>query len=113
MTFQPKRFFSAVRILGSRPGSVGVGVASCPGAAWVFNRRYPRARWSLALSVPASWGGWVPRSALYGVRLIAPGVSSVSVRRHGGRVFLRVHGSVSALRSVASWWSHSFILGGR
>lgn len=100
------RFFSASVVLGSRPGSVGVAVAGCRGAAWVFSRRAPRAAWSLALAVPAGWA-FVPRSALLGLPLVAPGVS-VSVRSHRGRCFLRVRGPVSALRVAAAWWSASF-----
>ncbi len=100
------RFFSAVQVLGSRPGSVGLAVSGCRGAAWVFSRRAPRAAWSLALAVPSGWA-FVPRSALLGLLLVAPGVS-VSVRRHRGRVFLRVRGPVGALRVAAAWWSGSF-----
>ncbi len=99
-------FFSASRFLGSRSGSVGVAVAGCRGAAWVFCRRAPRAAWSLALAVPPGWA-FVPRSALLGLPRVAPGVSVV-VRRHRGRVFLRVRGPVPALRVAAAWWSASF-----
>ncbi len=94
------RFFSAVQVLGSRPGSVGLAVSGCRGAAWVFSRRAPRAAWSLALAVPSGWA-FLPHSALLGLPLVAPGVS-VSVRRHRGRVFVRVRGPVPALRVAAS-----------
>ena len=100
------RFFSAVQVLGSRPGSVGVAVAGCSGAAWVFSRRAPRAAWSLALAVPSGWA-CLPRSALLGLSLVAPGVS-VAVRRRGGRLFLRLRGPAPALRLAAAWWSGSF-----
>lgn len=100
-----KPFFSASTLLGSRPGSVGVGVASCPGAAWVFNRRAPRAAYTLALVFPVASPA-VPGSVSYLSSLFS-GVS-VTTRVHRGRCVVRVRGPVASLRAVASWWSLSF-----
>lgn len=101
-----RRFFSASQVLGSRPGSVGIGVSGCSGAAWVFSRRAPRAAWSLVLALPLSWGGVVPASLSHLPRVF-PGVS-YALRRHHGRVFVRVRGPAVLLRAVAVWWSCSF-----
>lgn len=100
------RFFSASLWLGSRPGSVGVAVSGCRGAAWVFSRTAPRAAWSLALAVPAGWA-FFPASLSQGLPLVAPDCR-FTVRAHGGRLFVRVRGPVGSLRSLALWWSASF-----
>ena len=100
-----KPFFSASNLLGSRPGSVGVGVSGCPGAAWVFNRRAPRAAYTLALVFPGV-SAVVPGSVSH-IPTLFTGVS-VTTRVHRGRCVVRVRGSVSTLRAVASWWSLSF-----
>ena len=97
-------FFSASSVLGSRPGSVGVGVAGCPGAAWVWSVRVWSAPVSLALALPVGVSSGAVAAAA-GAVARRPGVVSVGVRRVGGRVFLRVRGSAAALRSVATWWS--------
>ena len=98
-------FFSGSRVLGSRPGSVGVGVAGCPGAAWVFNRRAPLAPFTLALIFPIV-SPTVPASAHH-IPSLFPGVS-VTTRVHRGRGIVRVRGSAADLRAVAAWWSRSF-----
>ena len=100
-----KLFFSASRFLGSRPGSVGVGVAGCPGAAWVFNRRAPRAAYTLALVFPVA-SAVVPGSVSHMPSLFPSIV--VTTRVHRERCIVRVRGSVSSLRAVAAWWSRSF-----
>ena len=100
-----KRFFSASQVLGSRPGSVGIGVSGCPGAAWVFNRRVPSAAFTLALVFPVT-SSVVPGSVAY-IPSLFTGVS-VTTRVHQGRCIVRVRGSVASLRAVAQWWSRSF-----
>ena len=100
-----RRFFSASRVLGSRPGSVGVGVAGCPGCAWVFNRRAPRAAWSLACVFPVV-SPVVPGSVFHLPRIF-PGVV-VTSRVYRGRAIVRVRGPVASLRRVAAWWSWGF-----
>jgi hypothetical protein len=98
----PRRLFSASRVLGSRPGSVGVGVAGCPGTAWVWSQRCRTAPVSLALAVPA---GLCARSAAASVLAAWPARGlSVSVRVHRGRSFLRVRGQALVLRALARWW---------
>jgi hypothetical protein len=79
-----------------------VGVAGCPGAAWVWSVRCRTAPVTLALAVPA---GLCPRACAASV-VSAWGVRGVSAspRRHRGRAFLRVRGPVAALRGVARWW---------
>ena len=96
-------FFSASSVLGSRPGSVGVGVAGCPGCAWVWSVRVWSAPVSLAVALPV---GVSAGSASSVAALVAcsVGVRSVSVRWFRGRCFLRVRGSSLALRSVAAVW---------
>jgi len=101
-----RRFFSASSVLGSRAGSVGVGVSSCPGAAWVFNRRVPSAPATLALVFPSP-APVVPAISSLAFPRLFPGVS-VSVRFYRGRAIYRVRGSASSLRAVAAWWSTSF-----
>ena len=98
-----RRLFSASSVLGSRLGSVGVGVSGCCGAAWVWNQRARFAAPSLALSLPVG----VPRS---GAVLAALEIGEtfgvpVSVRAWRGRLFLRVHGARSVLSAVARWWA--------
>ena len=98
-----RRLFSASRVLGSRLGSVGVGVSGCVGCAWVWNQWARFAAPSLALALPFG----VPSvSAVSAAGEIAQefGVP-VSVRSFGGRLFLRVRGSRSVLLGVACWWS--------
>lgn len=99
-----RRLFSASRVLGSRLGSVGVGVAGCVGCAWVWNQRARFAAPSLALALPLG----VPRSgAVLAAAEIAQEFSvPVSVRAWRGRLFLRVRGSRSVLLAVARWWSY-------
>ena len=96
------RFFSASRVLGSRPGSVGVGVAGCPGCAWVWRRG---AAVSLAVALPSVVSRGIASGLLVSRAVWLPGVSSVSLRSHRGRVFLRVRGSRAALRALAVAWS--------
>lgn len=98
-----RRLFSASGVLGSRLGSVGVGVSGCAGAAWVWNQRARFAAPSLALALPTG----VPRlSAVSAAVEIGEtfGVP-VSVRAWRGRFFLRVRGSRSVLLAVARWWA--------
>ena len=102
-----RRFFSATTIIGSRPSSVGVGVSDFPGAAWLFNRRYPRAAWTLALATPRSWNGKWPKSLIVAVRYLAPDCT-LSVRRYQGREFFRIRGPISSLREFAEWYSTLF-----
>lgn len=93
-----KPLFSAVQILGSRAGSVAVGVSGCVGCAWVWRRGFAP---SLALAIPAHGSaGLCSRS----VALSFSGVS-VSVRVVGGRSFVRVRGARATLAAVAAWWS--------
>lgn len=101
-----RSLFSASLVLGSRPGSVGVGVAGCPGCAWVWSVRSPSAPASLALVFPGRPSPFVPGSVAYLPRLF-PGVS-VSSRVWRGRAVVRVRGSLPVLRAVASWWALSF-----
>lgn len=108
----PTPFFSAASVLGSRPGSVGVRVSGCPGAAWVWRPAYRpggsvRAGRSLALAVPRGLS-----AAAVGAQLLAtfPG-HSFRVRAHGGRVFLRVRGT--RLYAVASLFSARYHGGGQ
>ena len=101
-----RRFFSASSVLGSRAGSVGIGVSACPGAAWVFNRRVPSAPATLALVFPVA-SQVVPVTPLYTLPRLFPGVW-VSVRFYRGRAIYRVRGSASSLRAVAAWWSSVF-----
>ena len=92
--------FSASSVLGSRPGSVGVGVRGCPGCAWVWRGAAPL---SLAIALPAGVSAGSVAAAA-GAVARRPFVRSVSVRRHRGRVFLRVRGCRSGLLAVAVWW---------
>ena len=101
-----RRLFSASSVLGSRAGSVGVGVAGCPGCAWVWCVRSPSVPVSLALVFPGPPSVFVPGSVAHLPRLF-PGVS-VTTRVWRGRAIVRVRGSLPLLRSVASWWSLSF-----
>lgn len=99
-----RSFFSASSVLGSRAGSVGVGVAGCPGAAWVWVPSYRplgsvRSGVSLALAVPQGVA-FAPLAAALARSFPA---LRVSVRFWRGRVFLRVRGS--GLFAVAVWWS--------
>ena len=98
-----RKLFSASSVLGSRVGSIGVGVASCFGCAWVWNQRARFAAPSLALALPV---GSPQLSAFSAAGEIAQefGVS-VSVRVWRGRFFLRVRGSRSVLLAVARWWA--------
>lgn len=98
-----RKLFSASRVLGSRLGSVGVGVSGCVGCAWVWNQRARFAAPSLVLALPF---GAVSVSAVSAAGEIAQefGVP-VSIRSFGGRLFLRVRGSRSVLLVVARWWS--------
>ena len=100
-----RKLFSAASVLGSRVGSVGVGVSGCSGAAWVWNNRVRSAAPSLALAVP---------TCVTSVSVIRQGVAtlaarypscSVSLRSYRGRFFLRVRGSRSVLLGIARWWS--------
>jgi len=93
-----RKLFSASRVLGSRLGSVGVGVSGCVGCAWVWNQRARFAAPSLVLALPfgaVSAAGEIAQE--FGV--------PVSIRSFGGRLFLRVRGSRSVLLVVARWWS--------
>lgn len=102
---QTRRFFSASRVLGSRPGSVGVGVAGCRGCAWVFNRAVPSAPHTLAAVFPVV-STTTPGSLRY-LPSIFPGIT-VSTRVYQGRCIVRVRGAATTLRAVAAWWSLSF-----
>ena len=98
-----RKLFSASRVLGSRLGSVGVGVSGCVGCAWVWNQRARFAAPSLALALPAG----VPHS---GAVLAAGEIAQefgvpVAVRSFGGRFFLRVRGARPVLLAVAQWWA--------
>jgi len=95
-------FFSASLVLGSRAGSVGSPVAGCRGCAWVWSARCRSAAPSLALAVPVASAAL---AAAFAAGCAARFGVAVSVRSFGGRVFLRVRGSRSLLRSVAAWWS--------
>ncbi len=98
-----RRLFSASSVLGSRLGSVGVGVSGCVGCAWVWNQRVRFAAPSLALALPV---GVSQFSAFCAAGEIAQefGVP-VAVRSFGGRFFLRVRGARSVLLAVARWWA--------
>ena len=98
-----RRLFSASSVLGSRLGSVGVGVSGCIGCAWVWNQRARFSAPSLALSLPV---GALHVSAVSAAVEIGEtfGVP-VSVRSFGGRFFLRVRGARSVLLAVARWWA--------
>ena len=98
-----RRLFSASSVLGSRLGSVGVGVSGCFGCAWVWNQRARFAAPSLALALPA---GVSQLSAFCAAGEIAQefGVP-VSVRSFRGRFFLRVRGARPVLLAVARWWA--------
>ena len=98
-----RRLFSASRVLGSRLGSVGVGVSGCFGCAWVWNQRARFAAPSLALALPL---GVARVSAFCAAAEIAQefGVP-VSVRVWRGRFFLRVRGARPVLSVVARWWA--------
>lgn len=91
-----KRFFSAQQVLGSRPGSVGVGVSGVPGAAWVWRGTYPP---SLALSVKSATAARALSATVSGLFPVR-----CRVRNFGGRYFVRVRGERPALRSVAVWF---------
>jgi hypothetical protein len=93
-----KHIFSAGSVLGSRAGSVGVGVSGCTGCAWVWRRG---AAPSLALAIPAHGSA---RLCSRSVALVFSGVS-VSVRVVRGRAFVRVRGARATLAAVAAWWS--------
>ena len=94
-----KHFFSASKVLGSRSGSVGVGVSGCPGCAWVWRGKREL---SLALRVPVgvSLSTVLARCSLSFV--------SVSIRRHGKRVFLRVRGPQPVLHALARVYSTAY-----
>lgn len=94
-------FFSASRVLGSRSGSVGVAVSNCPGCAWVWSSRSKTAKPSLALALSPASAFLAKTLAL---NLAKKFFVSVSVRRHGGHTFLRVHGSKATLLDIAKWW---------
>ena len=98
-----RRLFSASRVLGSRVGSVGVGVAGCFGCAWVWNQRARFAARSLVLAVPAG----VPRCSAVAAASELGQVFGVpvAIRCYRGRFFLRVRGSRELLLAVAGWWS--------
>ena len=98
-----RRLFSASSVLGSRLGSVGVGVSGCVGCAWVWNQRARFAVPSLALSLPLG----VPRVSAFAaaVEIGETFGVPVSVRSFRGRFFLRVRGSRSVLLAVARWWA--------
>lgn len=93
-----KYIFSAVQVLGSRTGSVAVGVAGCTGCAWVWRQG---AAPSLALAVPSSVSGRLVSGAVFAT---FSGVL-VSVRTVGNQTFVRVRGFRAVLFSVALWWS--------
>ena len=97
-------FFSASSVLGSRPGSVGVGVSGCPGCAWVFNPRVPGSAHSLFLSLSPS--------SQYLASSFATSCAGrfgvvVTVRHYQGQVFLQVRGAKPVLLAVAKWWGQS------
>ena len=98
-----RRLFSASSILGSRLGSVGVGVSGCFGCAWVWNQRARFSSPSLALALPVgvSRSGAVLAALEIGETFGVP----VSVRAWRGRLFLRVRGTRSVLSAVARWWA--------
>jgi hypothetical protein len=97
-------FFSASSVLGSRPGSVGVPVAQCPGCAWVFNPRVPTAAHSLVLSLS-------PASQFLATSFASSCASrfgvTVAIRSYQGQVFLQVRGAKPVLLQVAKWWGQS------
>ena len=98
-----RRLFSASSVLGSRLGSVGVGVSGCFGCAWVWNQRARFAVPSLALALPAGASHF---SAFCAAGEIAQEFGiPVAVRSFRGRFFLRVRGSRSVLLGIARWWS--------
>lgn len=101
-----KNLFSAASVLGSRPGSVGVGVTGCQGAAWVWHPAHRpggsvRAGVSLALAVPSLA---CPRAVARAVAAAFPALR-VSVRVWRGRWFVRVRGS--GLFACACWFAGS------
>lgn len=97
-------FFSASSVLGSRPGSVGVGVSGCPGCAWVFNPRVPTSAHSLVLSLsPAS----TFLASSFATNCASRFGVCVSIRHYQGQVFLQVRGAKPVLLAVAKWWGQS------
>ena len=100
-----RKLFSASSVLGSRVGSVGVGVSGCSGAAWVWNNRVRSSAPSLALAVPTCIdSASVVRRGAASLAGMHPSCS-VSVRSYRGRYFLRIRGSRSVLLGIARWWS--------
>lgn len=93
-----KRIFSAVQVLGSRAGSVAVGVSNCSGCAWVWRRSFSP---SLALSIPAHGSANLVSKS---VALTFVGVS-VSIRTVGNQTFVRVRGARATLSAVAVWYT--------
>ena len=101
----PARLFSA-SVLGSRPGSVAVRVAGCPGAAWVWCNRHRSAAPSLALRIPLSTPNPAQVAASSGRTLAARFGLRVSVRRAPcGAYWFKCSGPRAQQVAAAQWWA--------
>ncbi len=98
-----RRFFSAKQHVGAKSSIVGVGVAGCPGAAWLFCTHKRQLAFSLLLATPKDkvLPGWFKK------RLERLGIK-IRDRNWRGRTYYHAFGPADKLRQAAGLWSAHF-----